>query len=68
MRVGEALVVAKIEVGFGAVVGDKHFPVLIGRHGARINVQVGIALLEGDFQAAAFEKTADRSGGNALSE
>jgi hypothetical protein len=68
MRVGKALVVAKIKVGFGAIVGDKHFPVLIGRHGARINVQVRIALLEGDFQTAAFEETTDGSGRNALSE
>jgi hypothetical protein len=42
--------------------------VLIGRHGARINVQVGIALLEGDFQTAAFEETSDGGGGDALSE
>jgi hypothetical protein len=42
--------------------------VLIGRHGARINVQVGIALLEGDFQTAAFEETTDGSGGDAFSE
>ncbi len=68
MRVGEALVVAEVEVGFSAVVGDKHFAVLIGRHGAGINVQVGIALLEGNFQTAAFEETSDGSGRDTLSE
>ena len=58
MRGGEAFVVAKIKIGFGAVVGDEHFSVLIGRHRAGIDVQVGIALLEGDAKAAAFEQAA----------
>jgi hypothetical protein len=35
---GEALVVAEIEVGFGAVVGDEDFAVLIRAHRARIDV------------------------------
>ncbi len=35
---GEALVVAKIEIGFRAVVRHIHFAVLIGRHRAGINV------------------------------
>ena len=58
MRGGEALVVAQVEIGFGAVVGDEHFAVLIRRHGAGIDVQVGIALLEGDAKTAAFEQAA----------
>ena len=57
---GETFVVAEVEVGFRAVVGDKHFAVLIGRHGPRIDVQVGITLLEGDLQAAAFEQASNR--------
>ena len=58
MRGSEAFVVAEVEIGFGAVVGDENFTVLIGRHGAGINVEVGIALLEGDAKAAAFEQAA----------
>ncbi len=68
LRVGEALVVAEIEIGLRAVIGDKHFAVLIRAHRAGINVQVGIALLEGDFEAAAFEQTAHRSRCYAFSE
>ncbi len=39
---GEALVVAEIEVGFRAVVGDEDFAVLGRAHGARIHVQIGV--------------------------
>ena len=35
LGVGEALVVAEVEVGFGAIVGDEDFAVLERRHGAR---------------------------------
>ncbi len=43
--VRKALVVAEVEVRLGAVFGDKHLAVLKGTHGARVHVQVGIALL-----------------------
>ncbi len=68
MRGGKTLVVAEVEIRLRAIIGDKYFAVLIGRHGAGINVQVGIALLEGDSQAAAFEQAAHRSRRNALAE
>ena len=68
MRGSKAFVVAEVEIGFGAVVGDENFTVLIGRHSARINVEVGIALLEGDSKTPAFEETSDGSGRDALSE
>jgi hypothetical protein len=61
MRGSKAFVVAEVEIGFGAVVGDEDFTVLIGRHGAGINVEVRIALLEGDAKTAAFEQAAHRS-------
>ena len=51
--VGEALVVAEVEVGFGAVVGDEDFAVLEGRHGAGIDVEVGVELLQVDLEPAA---------------
>ncbi len=41
---GEALVVAEIEVGLGAVVGDEHLAVLIGAHGSRIDIEIGVEL------------------------
>jgi hypothetical protein len=54
-RGDEALVVAQVEVGFGAVVGDEHLAVLERRHRARIDVDVRIELDESDFEAARFE-------------
>jgi hypothetical protein len=38
---GEALVVAEVEVGFHAVVGHIDFAMLVGAHGAGIDVEVG---------------------------
>ena len=58
-RVGEALVVAEVEVGLSAVVGDEDLAVLEGRHGAGIDVEVGIELHQVDAQAAALKQAAD---------
>ena len=41
MGVGEAFVVAEVEVGLGAVVGDEDFAVLEGRHGAGSTLRYG---------------------------
>ena len=45
---GEALVMAEIEIGLGAVVGDEHLAVLIRAHRARIDVEIGVELAEPD--------------------
>ena len=39
---GEALVMAEVEIGLGAVVGHEHLAVLVRRHRARIDIQVGV--------------------------
>ena len=52
---------SQVQIGLSAVVGDKHFAVLVRRHRAGINVQVGIALLKGDTEPAAFQQAANRS-------
>ena len=57
---GEALVMAEIEVGLGAVVGDEDLAVLVGRHRARIDVEVGIELAQADFVAARLQQRAER--------
>ena len=41
---GETLVMAEIEVGLGAVVGDEHLAVLGRAHRARIDVEIGVEL------------------------
>ena len=66
--VGEALVVAQVEVGLGAVVGDEHLAVLVRAHRARVDVDVGVELEQRHLVAVAFEQRADRGGGEALAE
>jgi hypothetical protein len=50
--VGEALVVAEVEVGLGAVVGDEDLAVLEGRHRPGVDVDVGVELQQRDLEAA----------------
>src|SRR5258708_5358123 len=52
---GEALVVAEVEIGLGAVIGDEDFAVLERRHRAGIDVDVGIELLQRDPETARFQ-------------
>ncbi len=68
LGVSEALVVAEVEISFGSVFGDEDFAVLEGAHGAGIDVEVRIALLQGDFKTATFEETADGGGSYAFSQ
>ena len=58
-RVSEALIMAQIEVRLGPIVGDKDLAVLERRHGARIDVEVGVELHHIHAQAAAFKQAAD---------
>ena len=55
VRVGEALVVAEVEVGLGSVLGDEHLAVLVGGHRAGIDVDVGVELLQPHGQAPRHE-------------
>ena len=55
----KTLVVAEVEVGFGAVIGDENFAVLEGRHGAGVDVEIRIKLDQVDLEAAALQQTAD---------
>ena len=57
---GEALVMAEVEVGLGAVVGDEHLAVLVRRHRARIDVEVGIELAQPHLVAARLQQRAER--------
>ena len=66
--VQEALVVAQVEVGLGAVLGDEHLAVLERAHGARIDVDVRVELLARDLEPALFEQPADGRRGDALAE
>ena len=64
--IGEALVVAEVEVGLGAVVQDIDFAVLKRVHRAGIDVQIGIELLQENALAAQFEQRAEGGRGEAF--
>ncbi|MNT30985.1 hypothetical protein D3C72_1668040 [compost metagenome] len=64
----EALVVAQVQIGFGAVFGDEHFTVLEGAHRARIDVDVGVELQHGHLQTTRLENGGERRGGDALAQ
>src|ERR1017187_2043109 len=68
LGVSEALVVAQVEVRLRAVVGYEHLAVLERAQGSRIHVQVGIELLAGDLQPAAFQQAANGSRRDPLSQ
>ena len=66
--VDEALVVAEVEVGLGAVAGHEDLAVLVGRHRAGVDVEVGVELLDGDGDVAALEDAAEGGCGNAFAD
>ena len=66
--VDEAFIVPKIQIGFGAVLGHIHLPMLIRAHGSRIDIDVGVELLRRHLQPSRLEKPAERCGGDALSK
>ena len=59
---------SQVEIRLGSVVEDINFSVLVGRHGSRVNIEIGVEFLDGDLQAAVFEEGADGGGGKSLSE
>lgn len=64
----EALIVAKVEVGFGAVFGDEHLAMLERAHGARIDVDVRIELEHGHGKTARFQNCCDGCSSNAFTQ
>jgi hypothetical protein len=52
----EALVVAEIEIGLGAVIGHEHFAVLIRRHRSGIEIEIGIEFAETDLVPASLQQ------------
>ena len=65
-RAHEALVVAEVEVGLGAVLGDEHLAVLERAHGARVHIDIGVELDHADLEPAGLEDRAEARRGEAL--
>ena len=55
-----------IEVGLGTIVQHKDLPVLVGTHGAGVDVDIGVKLLHGDGEPALFEHQAQSRRGHTL--
>ena len=68
VHAGEAFVVAQVEVGFGAVVGDEDLAVLVGAHRAGVDVEVRVQLAQAHRVAAGLEQGRERRRGDALAE
>jgi hypothetical protein len=51
--------VAEVEIGLGAVVGDEYLAVLVRRHRARVDVEIGVELAEPDGVAARLQARAE---------
>ena len=65
---GEALVVAEIEVGLGAVVGDENLAVLGRAHRARIDVEIRVELSQPYGVAARLKQRAERCGSESFAK
>ena len=66
--VGEALVMPQVEVGLGPVVGHVDLAVLEGAHRARVDVEIGVALLQRHRHPARLEEGPQGRRGDALAE
>ena len=64
----KALVVSQIQVGFGAVAGDKNLPVLDRAHRAGVHINIRVQFQHVDLQPAGFQNGAQGGGGDALSQ
>src|SRR4051794_9251127 len=64
--VDEALVVADVEIGLGAVLGDEDLAVLEGAHRSGVDVDVRVELLNLHFQSTRLQKAAQRRCRDAL--
>ena len=62
------LIVSEIEIGFRSVVGNEDFSMLKRAHGARIDIDIRVQLLDGDGKPARLEQRAQGRRRKALAE
>ena len=67
-RRDEALVVAQVQVGLGAVLGDEDLTVLERAHGARVDVDVGVKFHQRDVDPPRLQERGHGGGGYALAQ
>ncbi len=61
LGIGEPFIMAQVKIGFRTVIGDKHFTMLEGVHGSRVDIYIRIEFLNGHGQPPAFQKHSDGS-------
>ena len=66
VNVDEAFIMTEVEVRFRTIVGDEDFAVLVWAHRARVDVDIGVKLLDRDLVAAVLQQTAQRCCCNAF--
>jgi len=64
--IDKTFVVAKVEVGLRTIPGNKDFTVLVGGHGAGVDIEIGVQFHDGDTDTAAFEDVTDGGDGDAF--
>ena len=64
----KAFVMAKIEIGFRAIIRDEDLAMLEWAHGAWIDVDIGVQLGQGHLEAASFEDSRQRRRRDALAQ
>ncbi len=65
---GEAFVMAEVEIGLGPVIGDEHLAMLERRHGAGIDIEIGVELSEPHREAARLQQSPQCRRGKPLAE
>ena len=58
----------EIQIGLGTVLSDENFAVLERTHRAGVDVDVGVELEVGDFNAAGFQNGPERRGCDAFAQ
>ena len=58
----------EIQIGFRAVIGDEDLAVLVRAHGARVDIDVRVEFLNGDFVASVLQQSAQGRSGDAFAQ
>ena len=64
----ETLIMAKVKVGLGAVIGDEDFAMLKWAHRSRIDIQVRVQFQKRDLKSPRLKQTPNRGGGKTLTQ
>lgn len=58
----------EIQIGFRAVIGDEDLTVLVRAHGARVDIDVRVEFLNGDFVASVLQQSAQGCSSDAFAQ